>query len=528
MKALIDQLVAARMVSTPLIAITTPDQPAVANEIGVRLNGKASPSTPIVWWDRARGLQAYNKSGTQALTDLVSMAISKGVVEDGFTVKDLTFASAEAASAMRFAFYLPKHTILIAFSIDRFFRAESEGSTVQAILNLRNEYKNSQRTLVMLSPDFNFPPELQHDVILLDDPLPTNEGYTAIAADLYKSADLKVPPKEETDKVVRAVRGLSSFEAEQVLAMSLALSAGKGIDLDSAWDLKRTAVGKIDGLTLTLDGPDVKDLRGLDNALSMLNGLWTGPEPPELVVRVDEIDKSLAGLGSQGGPGDNTGVTQDLNQNFLVNMEDNEWLGVILVGVRGSGKTVLTQSIGKAHGVPTISMDTGKMMKPHVGESQQAFREAFRTIKSIGGKRVIVFATANKLDVLPPELLRRFKLGIVYFDLLTKEERDSLWPVYLKKYGHKLDAKRPDDTDWTGAEIRNCCEIAYKLNKPVADVGKLYIVPIMKSDPESIKSLRKRAHNRFLSASTPGTYQYSESVTTDSTAAGRSLNLGGD
>lgn len=528
MKSLIDQLVAARMVSTPLVAITTPDQPAVAVEIGVKLNGKANPTVPIVWWDRARGLQAYNKAGTQALNDMIALAADKGVVEQGFSLKDLPFASSEAASAMRFAFYLPKHTVLIAFSIDRFFRAESEGSTVQAILNLRNEYKNSQRTLVMLSPDFNFPAELQHDVILLDDPLPTNEGYTAIAAELYKAADLKVPQKDETDKIVRAVRGLSSFEAEQVLAMSLALNKGAGIDLNSAWDLKRTAVGKIDGLTLSLDGPDVKDLRGLDNVLNMLNGLWDGPEPPELVVRVDEIDKSMAGLGSAGGPGDNTGVTQDLNQNFLVNMEDNEWLGVILVGVRGSGKTVLTQSIGKAHGVPTISMDTGKMMKPHVGESQQAFREAFRTIKSIGGKRVIVFATANKLDVLPPELLRRFKLGIVYFDVLTKEERDSLWPVYLKKYGHDPKSERPNDEGWTGAEIRNCCEIAYKLKKAVKEVGGLYIVPIMKSDPESVKSLRKRAHNRFLSASKPGTYQYDEAVTADSTATGRSLNLGGN
>jgi hypothetical protein len=524
MKGLIDQLQAARAVSTPLIAITTPDQPAIAQEITDKLNGK----TPVVSWDRARGLAARNKEGIQALKDLVENAKTAGVVEDSFTVKDLMFASSEAASAMRFAQYLPMGSIIVAFSMDRFFRDESQGSTVQAILNLRDLFKSNKRTLIMLAPSFSFPSEIQHDVILLDDPLPTNEGYSKVVCDLHDSAKLSHPVSAEIEKITRAVRGLSGFEAEQVLAMSLALNKGKGIDLTSAWDLKKSAVSKIDGLTMTLDGPDVADLRGLDNVLGMLDGLWLGPEPPELVVRVDEIDKSMAGLGSRGGPGDNTGVTQDLNQNFLVNMEDNGWLGVILVGIRGSGKTVLTQSIGKKYGIPTISMDTGKMMKPHVGESQQSFREAFRTIKSIGGDRVIVFATCNRLDVLPPELLRRFKLGIVYFDLLTAEERDSLWPVYLKKYGHKLDSVRPKDEGWTGSEIRNCCEIAYKLRKPIEEVGNLYIVPVTKSDPVSVKELREQADSRFLSASYPGTYQKDKVAEQSFTPKSRKLNLGGN
>lgn len=521
MKALGDQLVAARAVSTPLVAITTPDQFAVAHQISDKLNG----NTAILSWDRARGLRAFRKGGQQALQDIVDTMKKKKLVDDSFNVNDIPPATAEAAGCMRLLTHAPNGVVVFAFSLDRFFRTESEGSTVQAILNLRDEFKSTQRTLVMLAPSFDFPAELQHDVILLDDPLPDNDGYSAIISQLHTDAGLSKPKKDEVSKIVRAVRGLSAFEAEQVLAMSMALNFGKSIDLASAWDLKKSAVGKIDGLTMTLDGPDVKDLRGLDNVLSMLNGLWLGPEPPELVVRVDEIDKSMAGLGSNGGPGDNTGVTQDLNQNFLTNMEDNGWLGVILVGVRGSGKTVLTQSIGKAYGVPTISMDTGKMMKPHVGESQQSFREAFRTIKSIGGNRVIVFATCNRLDVLPPELLRRFKLGIIYFDLLTAEERDSLWPVYLKKFGHALDSVRPNDDGWTGSEIRNCCEIAYKLNRPVAEVGKQYIVPITKSDMASINKMREQAHDRFTSASYEGTYQLHSEASEEQTRGTRKLNI---
>jgi len=503
MKALIDQLKAARAVSTPLIAITTPDQPAAAQEITNKLNG----DTPVVQWDRARGLAPRNKAGIQALKDLVEAAKAAGVVDESFTVKDLLFASAEPASAMRFAQYLPQFSILIAISIDRFFRTENEGSTIQAILNLRDLFKSNKRTFIMLAPSFNFPPELQHDVILMDDPLPTNEGYGKILSQLYKDSQLKDPKPGFAENVTRTVRGLSAFEAEQVLAMSLAMNGGKGVDMESAWDLKKTAVSKIDGLELTLDGPDVSDLRGLDSILADLNDLWLGPEPPELVVRIDEIDKSLAGLGSKGGPGDNTGVTQDLNKMFLTEMESNGWLGYILVGLRGTGKTVLTESVGKAHGVPTISMDTGKMMKGIVGESQQAFREAFRTIKSIGGKRVIVFATANRLDVLPPELLRRFKLGIVFFDLPSDEERDGLWNVYIKKYGLDPKSERPNDKGWTGSDIRNCCEIAYLTRRDIKKVGQYSIVPVASSDPDSVKAARAQADNRFLSASYPGPYR---------------------
>jgi len=523
MKQLVDSLLAARDVSTPLLAITTPDQPAVVEGLRAALNG----TIPVISWDRARGFLALNDKGLVALT-VVANAIN-------IQITDMPAASADPAAAMRYAIHLPKQSVVLALSMDRFLKEPPAGEVVQAVLNLRDAFKSNQRTLIMLAPDFDWPIELRHDVILLDDPLPDESGYATIIRDLYVSAELGKtvkngkttyePTPEVLSKATLAVRGLSTFEAEQVLAMSLALSPKRdGIDLASAWDLKKRAVGKVKGLSMTLDGPSLSDLRGLNQIVGVMDDLFHGPEPPLVIVRVDEIDKSMAGLGSRGGPGDNTGVAQDLHQQFLTTMEDYDWIGAILVGIRGSGKTVLTQSIGAAYGIPTIAMDTGAMKGKHVGESEAAFRDAFRTIRSIGGSRVAVLATANKLDVLPPELIRRFKLNIWYFDLLTKEERDSLWPVYLKRYGHPLDSPRPNDENWTGAEIRNCCEIAYKLRKTVAEVGAKYIVPVTKSDPMSVQDLRKIATDRFLSASYPGTYHPEHTV--EPTTAARRLTLG--
>ena len=493
MNALIASLKAARRVSTPLIAVTTPDQPAVAMAICKALNG----DNPVISWDRVNGFLARNPKGEQALSILCKK------VE--ISPSDIGVATSEAHNAFRHALQLQPHTVLIAFSLDRFMREGDKGQTVQAILNLRDRFIGDQRTLIGLSPTFDLPVELQHDFILLDDPLPTDEEYAQIIKDLHDGSEIKQPTIEVAGQATRAARGLSSFEASQVLAMSIASTDMKRLDLNEAWKLKVASVNKSKGLTMTLDGPDYKDLRGLDNAISILDDLWLGPEPPELVVRVDEMDKSFAALG-HGSTGDNNGIAGDLHQQFLTNMEDNGWLGALLFGVRGGGKTVLTQSVGKAHGVPTIAMDTGAMKGGIVGTSEAAVRDAFRTMKSIGGKRVVVLATCNRMDVFPTELLRRFKLGVIYFDLLTAEERAALWPVYLDRFGFPITSKRPDDTDWTGAEIRNCCELAYKLRRTVEEVGETMIVPFTKSNPKALESLRSQAEGNYISAAYKGTY----------------------
>jgi hypothetical protein len=523
MQSLLDDINRARLVSTPILTITTPDGPALRNaiissiaaedekeaqekakELGKKAKVPFEVTTAIVTWDRSRGMYPCNEPAKKALQEMCAkIKLAPEVLEK---------ASAEPQNAMRFAYHLPANTIVIAMNFDRFFREGLMGDTIQAVSNTRDVYKENRRTLILTAPSFDLPAELRQDVISLEDPLPDDEGYSSIIHNLYEAADRGKPSKHIIEKATLAVRGLSAFESEQVLAMSMAVDLDKGvseaeIDIASAWEHKKRAVSKVKGLKLSLDGPALENLRGQDAIIAMLDRHFNGPMAARAVVTVDELDKAMAGLGSKGGPGDNTGISQDSLQQFLSNMEDNGWTGAILVGVRGSGKTALTESVAKHYGVPRISMDTGAMKAKHVGESEQAIRDAFRTIKSIGGSRVMVLATCNKLEVLPPELLRRFKLNIWYFDLLTPGERDALWPIYLKKYGLDPKSKRPDDTDWTGSEIRNCCENAYALNLPIEEVAEKYIIPIRVSDPKSIDDMRAMAEGKFLSASHGGKYQ---------------------
>ena len=331
---LIKQLKAARAVSTPLIAITTTDQPGITKVITEKING----DTPVLRWDRSRGYTALN--------DHAKSVIERMLQKLGCKIDELPMVTADPSNALRLAVskfdertqVIPAKVIVIAQSMNVFLNEQPSGEVVQAVLNCRDAFKSNQRMLIMLSQGFRFPAEIQNDVILLDDPLPTEEQYGKIVDVLHEAAKFEKATEEHKRDVVRSVRGLSGFEAEQVLATSMALNPKLGrIDTTEAWNLKRKAVSKVPGLSMTLDGPPLADLRGLDQITSLLGRLWTGPEPPELIVRVDEIDKALAGLGTLGGPGDNTGVTQDLLSQLLINMEDNGWIGGLLIGIRGAG-----------------------------------------------------------------------------------------------------------------------------------------------------------------------------------------------
>jgi len=67
----------------------------------------------------------------------------------------------------------------------------------------------------------------------------------------------------------------------------------------------------------------------------------------------------------------------------------------------------------------------------------------------------------------------------------------------------------PNYEGWTGAEIKECCPKAHRLGMTLIQAAK-YIVPVSRSAAEQVKALRQMASGKFISASTPGVYQYQE------------------
>ncbi len=77
--------------------------------------------------------------------------------------------------------------------------------------------------------------------------------------------------------------------------------------------------------------------------------------------------------------------------------------------------------------------------------------------------------------------------------------------MYVRKFGLDPSQRRPQDRDWTGAEIRSCCRLAALLDVPLADAAT-NIVPVAVTAGEAVEKLRQWASGRCLSADRPGTY----------------------
>jgi SpoVK/Ycf46/Vps4 family AAA+-type ATPase len=144
-----------------------------------------------------------------------------------------------------------------------------------------------------------------------------------------------------------------------------------------------------------------------------------------------------------------------------------------------------------------------------VGASGERLRAALQVVEAVSQGRSLWIATCNSIASLSPELRRRFTLGTFFFDLPTCEERDVIWKLYLDKYDVHSDI--PEDEGWTGAEIKECCRKAARLNMQLREAA-MYIVPVSRSASDQVKALRQQASGKFISASHEGVYECSETA----------------
>lgn len=497
----------ARRVSTPLVAIETQDQWATLDGVARGIFGRFPGA--LVRWDPIQGFLPVNELAAE--------------VVDGFG-DDRAYSTAPS-QALELAVKFPAGSVLAMVNAYRFLQ---DPQFVAGVLNLREAYKTNRRTLILLGPAFDLPPELRHDVFVLTDPLPTREKLEASLLSIYKAAGLPDPDAATVTKAVNATLGLSGFAAEQVFAMSL---KGSGIDLDDAWERKRAQVQRTRGLSISRGGPTLDDLGGLAAVREKAREEFESNEPPALVLRLDELDKALAGAGAAGEGGDSTGVSQDQLGQLLQWMEDRGHGGFIAVGPAGTGKSGLSKALGATFGVPTVELDLGALLGSLVGESQASIRSALAIIDGVaGGGRAFVVATCNDLATIPVALRRRFTDGVWFFDLPTAEEREAIWRLQLTAHKLPPDLERPKDDSWTGAEIRNACRMAARMKEPSLTRAAQWIVPVAEADPRGVAVLRAFAHNRFLSAATVGKYKApgvkEQRVFEEPLVAARSIELG--
>jgi len=479
MSILYQQFRSVRRVSVPLVAVRTPDPAATVATLTKNGDGNAPP---VFGWDIVTGLRPFNSAAADVPLEVDPIL------------------TANPVEALILASKLPTGSILFMHNAPRIL---GNDAVVQAVWNLRDKFKADQRTLVMLGTDFVLPPELAQDVLVLDEPLPSDDELKLIVLEQYESASLPAPDTTTAERAVDALSGLAAFPAEQATAISL---TKKGLDLPGLWDRKRSMIEQTPGLSVWRGDESFSGIGGCESVKTFLERLFQGNAHPRCIVFVDEIEKALAGSGSSGGAADTSGVSQGMVGGLLTWMQDKRAAGLIFVGPPGSGKSMMAKAAGNLAGTPTIALDVSGMKASLVGQSEANLRTGLKVIDAVSQGASLWIATCNSLAVLPPELRRRFSLGIWFFDLPTAQERSAIWSIYCDAF--KLtDTEFPADDGWTGAEIRTCCEIAWRLRSTIVEASR-YIVPVSRSSADAIQKLREQASGRFLSASSPGLYRY--------------------
>ncbi|MBN2136329.1 MAG: AAA family ATPase [Sedimentisphaerales bacterium] len=228
--------------------------------------------------------------------------------------------------------------------------------------------------------------------------------------------------------------------------------------------------------------------------------------------------------------------------------------GVLMLGVQGTGKSLCAKAIATAWHQPLLRLDPGTLYASFIGESERNLRDALRQTETMspvilwideiekafasaasrsadGGlsqrmfgtlltwlqereAAVFVVATANDIEALPPELLRKGRFDEIFFiDLPDSAVRSDIFAIHLKKRGRDpeqfdLDALSDAAEGYSGAEIEQV--VISALHEAFSDKAELdteRIVAALKASPplsvtmaESVQCLRSWAKGRCVPA----------------------------
>lgn len=389
--------------------------------------------------------------------------------------------------------------------------------TIQAIADLREPFKGKGCMLVLIGPEIRLPALIQEDIPVLDDPLPDAKELAEVVCSVIEAgnksleASKKKPIELEVEEVERAASiclGMTRFAAEEAVARKL---TDKGIDFKTLVNVQRAVVEQSSGNALKFEVQpwSFRDMGGADAFRDFMQGIYSGPRRPKIVVRVDEIDKNITSA-STGTVADNTGVSQDLLRSFLLTLEDNDHLALLSVGPPGVGKTLSSIATGNEFGCKTLAFDMGAVKGSLVGESEMRMRRVMQIILAMGGRDVLWIATCNRVDTLPPELQARFWLGTWFWDLPTDKEKTLIWGIQRKRYEISPKDKTPADAQWVGRDIRNACRLAAMRRCTLEEAAKFITITGTVNAAEIERSRDTAQKKGYLSAALPGAYKRPE------------------
>jgi SpoVK/Ycf46/Vps4 family AAA+-type ATPase len=225
--------------------------------------------------------------------------------------------------------------------------------------------------------------------------------------------------------------------------------------------------------------------------------------------------------------------------------------GVLVMGISGCGKSLAVKAIASCFELPLYRIDMVEVFSGVHGKPEAAFAHACKLLESIAPavawfdeieagisttakegelgrmfgffltwmqektRGLFVGATANRIDLLPAEMIRKGRFDEVFFvDLPGDEERLEIFRVHLRHRGidpatFSLEPLKKFTRGWTGAEIEQAVVSALTTAKlqdrELTDVDLLdstaNVVPLSKTMKEQVDHIRSWAFDRAVRAS---------------------------
>ena len=319
----------------------------------------------------------------------------------------------------------------------------SDSSIVRSLRDLISSLKTSskRKNVIFISPDINIPETLQKDIVIYDFPLPTLveiKKRLKKMISVNKGVDTATLTEDEIDKLCKAALGLTMQEAENAFALAM-VNDGKlsPEDINIILQEKMQVIRKTGMLEYVQSDLSIEDIGGLENLKKWLlkrNNSWS-----------------------------------ERAKRYCIPAPK----GVLVTGIPGCGKSLTAKAMSTIWQLPLLRLDLGKIFSGLVGSSEENMRKAIKTVEAVAPAilwvdeiekglngvsssndsgvssrifgtfltwmqektaPVFVIATANNIDRLPPELLRKGRFDEIFFvDLPTLEERKEIFKVHLSK-----------------------------------------------------------------------------------------------
>lgn len=390
-------------------------------------------------------------------------------------------------------------------------------------------FKGSQKAIILMSPVQEIPIELEKEVAVLDYPMPDMGELNHVLSQQLELIRTRRITTEAREKLLKAALGLTRDEAEKVYRKAQ-VTAGR----------------------LTEEEVDI--VLSEKKQLIRRNGILEYVEEDETIDSVGGLEELKRWLKQR-----SNAFTERAREYGLPQPK-----GMLILGVPGCGKSLIAKTTSRLWGLPLLRLDMGRVYDGSmVGRSEANLRGALKTAESIspailfidemdkafagstgsadsdGGTSsrifgsfltwmqektspVFVMATANRVERLPGEFLRKGRFDEIFFvDLPNSEERKEIFKIHLSKRRREiarfdLDQLANVCDGFSGAEIEQALVAAmYEAFAQDREFTQLDIIaaikstlPLSKTMTEQVTALRDWARQRARpAASSVAEYQ---------------------